>query len=276
MIDPRTKLTVWHDDNGSFTDLKDAAADFLRDPFAVTMVSAEDRFYIGFRKAIGSVYVEMETPNTNAGSFTAEYWDGLAWQQLSLNDETQGWTRSGFMSWDKTNMESTNVNGVDHYYVRLTPSVDHSATTVRAINIVFSDDNQLKQEFSQITNANLLPPGQSSHIMHHVAARNKIIQELRNKGYLKVNVTTGDENLTPWDLHDLFEVREAATQLALAKIFFELSDGTEDQWWHKYREYKKAYDDAFSLVILSVDTNDDGKEDTSEKRRQAQSVRWTR
>lgn len=277
MIDPRTKLNAIHDDNGSFTDYKDEAVDYLRDSFNVTMVSAEDKMYFGFRKPFGAIYFELETPNLNSNSFSAAYWDGTQWVTLSLNDETQGWTRSGFMTWNKELMDITTIDGTDAYFLRLVPSADHTATSIRGANLVFSDDQQLKQEFSQITNSNMMPAGQTSHIQHHVASRNRIVQELRNRGNLVQNATTGAlKDLDQWDLHDVYEVRQAATHLALSKIFFELSDEPDDQWWMRYREHKKAYESNMALAALSLDTNDDGTEDTSEEKTQVQPVRWNR
>ena len=276
MIDSRTKLTVFHDDNSVFADYSREAADYLRDSFSTTLVAAEDYLYVGYRKPVNSFYVELETANTNSNTFTLEVYDGTTWTAVDLHDETNGFTRSGFMAWDKSSMSNTTVNSSDKYWVRLRPSADHTATTFRGINLVFSDDAMMKSEFFEIDNSNLLPSGESSHITTHVSARNMIIQSLRNLGYIKENSTTGEQNVDQWDLHDIYEVRQAAMFLALSKIFFNLSDSVDDNWWQKYREYNDKYEESMRLARLSMDLDDDGVEDDEEKRKPMQSYRWNR
>lgn len=276
MVDSRTKLTIFHDDNSVFADHTDELSDFLRDNISMTLVSAEDYLYIGYRKAFGSIYSELVTANTNANTFTAEYWNGTAWTSVSLHDETQGFTRSGFMTWDKSSMASTTVNSVDKYYLRLKPSADHSSTSVRGINLVFTDDSALKSEFFEIDNSNLLPSGESSHISTHVASRNHIIQSLRNLGYIRTNTAGTDENIDQWDLHDIYEIRQASMYLTLSKIFFTLSDSVDDHWWAKYKEYQHKYEEAFRLAKFSVDSDDDGVEDVSEIEESFKTQRWSR
>lgn len=275
MINPKTKLTVFHDDNGVFTDHTDSASDYIRDDFSMTLVSLEDYVYIGYYKPFNSVYVEFSTANVNSNDFALEYYDGTTWTTLELDDDTKGWTRSGFMHWDKSDMNEVEINSTTKYYIRMKPDSDHSATTLSGLNLVFSDDNQLKQEFFEIDNANLLPSGQSSHINSHVASRNTIIQMLRNQGYIKTNSSTGQENIDQFDLHDVFEIRQAATYMALSKIFFNLSDSVDDNWWAKYKEYQDKFEGMFALAKLTLDQDDDGNEDSEEKRNY-KSKRWNR
>ena len=275
MIDSRTKLTILHDDDSVFTDYSNLAADFTRDPYSHDLISLEDYLYIGYSKPFNAAYIEMEVPNTNANEFTAEYWNGTAWTELDLNDGTNGFTRSGFIEWDKSDMNSTDVNSLTKFWLRLKPSADHSATTYRGINLVFSEDAMMKSEFFEITNSNILPAGETSHITTHVASRNMIIQQLRNQGYIKDD-GYNDVNLNQWDLHDIYEIRQGATYLALSKIFFTLSDSVDDNWWQKYREYNDKYEEAMRLARLSLDLNDDGLESDDEKTRQATPFRWNR
>jgi hypothetical protein len=276
MIDPNSKLTVLHDDNAVFANHSDAAADYIRDEFSMTLIAAEDYLYLGYTKPFGASYLKMTTANLNANTLALEYWNGTAWTSRSLTDETLGMTRSGFMMWDSTGMSSTTVNSIEAYYVRLKPSADHSATTARAINLVFSDDTALKGEFFEIDNANLLPAGETDHIVTHVAARNTIIQSLRNQQYIKVNADGEYVNLSQWDLFDLFEIRQAAIMLTLSKIFFNLSDDLDDMWWSKHREYQDKYEEAFSLARLTLDTNDDGVKDDNESLKKFKVSRWQR
>jgi hypothetical protein len=274
MIDPRIKLTVLHDDNGSFADLSEDACDFSRDTFGLALNASEDYLYIGFRKPIQAAYVELATANTNANTMAAEYYNGTTWTTLTVRDETKGFTRSGFITWDRALPQSTSVNGTASYWVRFRPSVTHSATVVRGINLVFCDDNSLKQEFYDIDDTSLIPSGQSSHIMSHVAARNSIVQELRNRGYI-ITTEDGTENVNQWDLLDVYEIQEAAKYKALALIFFMLSDSQEDNWYAKHREYSDKHKAVLKGLKLSVDENDDGVKDEDEDKVAVKVTRWT-
>jgi len=279
MIDPRTVLTVKHDDDSSFADYSEKAKDYLRDTFTIELIAAEDYLYLGYTKPFGSAYVELETPNVNANSLTAEYWDGATWQSMDLTDETEGFTRSGYLMWDKEQMvdgETVAVDSDDKYWFRIRPDADQSSTVFRGINLVFADDATLKQEFFEIDNTNMLPPGESSHISVHVASRNYIIQKLRNLGYIKDDSTSGDMIINQWDLMDMFEIRQAAVYLALSKIFFNLSDDPEDHWWAKYRDYQDKFESVKWPAQLTVDIDNDGETDPDEQAAPIKVVRWRR
>lgn len=276
MIDPNSKLTVLHDDNGSFTDYTEDAADLTRDEFQITLVAAEDYIYVGYMKPFGTLFAALTTPNVNANELTAEIWNGSNWATIALTDESRGLTRSGYMFWDSASMVASTVDSKSAYYIRIKPSADHSATSIRGINLVFADDSALKSEFFEIDNSNLLPPGESSHLVHHVAARNTIIQRLRNMQYIKVDSTGKYVNITQWDLFDLFEIRQASIMLTLSKIFFNLADSTDDQWWAKYREYQDKYEEAFKLARLSLDMNNDGIKNDNENLTIYKVKRWVR
>lgn len=279
MIDPKSKFTVILDDNGVFSHLTEDMSDLTRDNTTIQMVSTQDKLYVGFTKPFNTLYVELFTPNTTVGSFAVEIFDGSTWVSTSLTDNTKGFIRSGFMSWDKTTMKATNVNSVNKFYIRLTPSVNHSSTVIRGINLIFADDSDLKSEFFEIQNSNILPTGEVSHIGTHVATRNYIIHSLRNH-YSKLvsseTTFTSLEKINQFDLIDIFEIREAAIFLSLSKIFFNLSDNPEDHWFLKYKEYLDKYEQKIIVARLSIDQNNDGVDDANEKQEQFNPVRWAR
>ena len=276
MIDPLSKLTVLHDDNSVFVNHTNAAADYIRDVFSMTLVAAEDHLYLGYFKPFNATYIKLTVPNTTANTLAMEYWNGTEWTARTVTDETLGMIRSGFLLWDSTGMTSVSVNGIEAFYVRFKPSVDHTATEIRAINLVFADDTALKGEFFEIDDPSLLAAGETDHIMHHVAARNTIIQSLRNLQYIKLDATSTLVNITQWDLFDLFEIRQAAVMLTLSKIFFNLADNQEDVWWAKYREYQDKYEDAFKIARLTVDSNNDGVKGDDEVLVKKKVTRWQR
>jgi len=264
MIDRKDSLTIKHY-SGVYDDYSSDAADFIRDNFSFTMLSSE-YIYAGLHKPFGAVFVALESPNTVPVEMFVEYYDGSSWVESSyLSDETKGLSRSGFVFWDKTKMSSISIDGSERFYIRISLSANTSAMTFRGINLIMSDDSRMKANFPPITGTSFYPEGESSHLLTHVSARDEIIMELR-KRYQKNNSSTADlwEKINVWDLIDLFELREAATYLALAKTFHNISDNTEDHWYEKYRHWSEKYKAAFEAAYLSIDTDDDGIDDVEE------------
>lgn len=274
MIDPKIKLTVLSDSNGTFADHTEDACDFSRDDFSVTLNSSTSYLYIGFRKPIGGFYVELTTPNQTANTLNAEYYNGTAWVSLTISDSTKGFTRSGYISFDRSVLKPTTVNAVEKTWVRLRPSATHTATVIRGINLVFTDDNALKDRFMEIDNPSILPVGSSSFITAHQAARNEIIEDLRKRGHIKVT-STGVENLDQWDLLDIYQIRQVSIFKALANIFFALADNPQDKWYVQYAKYSDLYHDAINSLSLTSDLNDDGKTDKQETAQTPRSFRFT-
>lgn len=273
MIDSRIKLTVQHDDNAIFTDYSNEAVDYQRDPFTLTLSSTEDYLYVGFDKPFNAFYVELDTANVNPNTLVAEIYVEGAWTSIDTHDETKGFERSGFVNWESSSMDSTEVNLVTKYYIRFRPSVDHSVTTVQGLNIVLSDDQMLVREFPEILDSSILPPGASSHINSHVSSREKIVQKLRNVGYNKTDNNGNKQQINVWDLLDIYEFKQASAFLTLSKIFFNLSDSPEDTWWAKYLEYMNEFERQFARATSTLDLDDDGIIDDSERSKPTRSIR---
>lgn len=276
MIDTRTKLEIIQDDNGTFTDHSENAVDFSRDTFSMQLKTLSDYLYIGYRKPIGAVYIEISTSNTSAGTLAFEYYNGSTWVSVDARDETKDFSRSGFVTWDRpSDWATTAVNGNTQYWIRTKPTPDNTNVTFRGINLVFADDTSLNQEFPGINDSVFYQGNETSHILQHVAARNQIIQQLRNLGYSKNNSTTGEEMLNQWELLDLQEIRQAAVYKALANIFFNLSDSQDDNWFAKYEEYSNRFEATIRGVFISIDSDDDGTADSHEKLNKVKVTRFT-
>lgn len=273
MIDSRAKLNVLKVSNET-ANLTDLAADYLRDPFDFDLESSEF-LYIGLYKPFGAAFVEMDVPAETETTASFEYYDGSNWQNLQVQDETRKFTRSGFLFWDKNKLEKNTIGGLDNYWIRARVESQPLNVVMRGINILFTDTQRMKQEFFEIDNANLLPNGQSSHIATLVATRNQIIDRLRRTGYQKQ--ADGDarpQMINAWDMLDVFEIREAATALALSKIFLNLSSSQDDHWWSKYQTFTDRYNEMIRIAHLSVDKSDDSDDNQVQKR--IQGFRWTR
>ncbi len=269
MLDLKTRLYLFHDNNTVFSDHSNAAQDYSRDSFAIELSSTEDYLYIGYRKPINSIYVEMSTANTTANSFTFEYYNGTAWAAITpFSDETKGFTRSGFLVWERnlTDDTATTVDSQEAFWYRLRPSVDHSVgTIIQGLNIVFSDDNDLQTEVANISA--YLASGTTSHILSHVAARDKINQDLRNSGKVKLNTSTGRfKDINVFDVLNIEQLRELSKWKTLATIFDDVSDRPDDKYDQRSRKYNNRYKSGFNkLQFLGLDDDDDGVADRTEE-----------
>lgn len=267
MLDPNFKLTVLHDDNSSFTDFSREAFDYARDPFTLTLHNTQDYLYFGYEKPINAVYFSFETANTVTNTLTFEFWNGTAWTAVEdSHDDTIGWTRDGYLRWQRnqTDQASIEVDSITKFFYRLRPSVEHSATIIRGLSIVFSDDQDLKNEFFEIDQ--FFPGTETSHIVSHVSARNEIIQKIRNDGRTKTNLNTGvHKNINMWDLLEAEDIRQAATFLTLSKIFLKLSDAPDDIYSARANIYRGRYNKSIALFFLELDVDDDGLKDRFEE-----------
>ena len=302
MLNPQTKLTVLHDDNGTFIDYSKEAFDYSRDPLALgALHHTQDYLYIGFEKPINALYVEMGTANTNANTLTLQYYTNTGtWASVQgYHDDTKGFTRSGFIQWNRNLVNSDNqlneaindadlatVNSTDLNWYRFRPDAYMSAgTSLAGINLVFSDDRELQSEFPALLDSagvavdKFLASGQTSHILTHVAVRNEIVQRIRNKDYIKYSTAetySTRKSLNQWDLLEIDEVRQAAKYFALSKIFLNVSDASDDSYAQKSALYEKWAIENINLARASLDTDNDGVSDTNEKLKPFNTRRITR
>lgn len=279
----------------AYTDLTDKAFDFSRDLMAVPL--EDDGFlYLGRRKPFGMIFVDVAADYRNGATaqLAFEYWDeeandgAGAWTSYALPvEDTLAFNRSGFIKWEPLIQEGTaarwgesEVNGESAFWIRLSTSADLTAATkLNGINIVFADDQDLKAEDFSVLK--LLPKDENdvkaeSHILSHVAARDGILQELRNSGRVKAPANAGLEDLDEWDLFRSGQIRQAAIFGALEKIYFNASDAPDDIYFVKAKGYASKRADAMKLFLLSLDTDDDGLESTEEKSEEASSGRFRR
>jgi hypothetical protein len=267
MLRVKNKLTVLHDDNGTFSDYSKESIDFDRDTYTITLNADDDYFYVGFYKPINTFYVEIGTANENAGAMAAEYYNGSSWASLEgFYDESASFTRSGFLQWDRNQEDETKttINSTELYWYRLRPSVTHSETVINGLNLIFADDNDLKREFFEI--GNHLPSGESSHVLTHVAARDQIIQKIRNDGWYKEAISTGKaKDITAFDILDVGQIKLAATYLALSKIFDAVEDTPDGIYTMRSERYLSLYNNAINTFYLDIDSDDDGIQDVEER-----------
>jgi len=115
-----------------------------------------------------------------------------------------------------------------------------------------------------INDSNLLM-GQTTHLKMHCAARNQIIQKLFTEGMIKYDSSYSRTRITGWDILDKNEIKDAAAYLAISLIYFNLSDQPEDNWAVKAAKYDSMYRELIKTIYLTIDKNDDGEIDDTEK-----------
>jgi len=273
MIRLNEKLTVLVDvGEGNFLDITRESASFDRDQFSRIITSSE-KIYVGFYKPINSFYMHFSTANTNTATLSVKYYNGSAFTDVSgLYDDTDGFTRSGFVSWDRKEQNKVNesdetetaVNSLTKYWYELALDAVSSEIVISGINIVFCDDQDLKRELYEIDK--YYPLGETSHILTLEACRDEIIQELNLLGKTKDNTDTNwKEDITAFDLLDISQVKLASTYLALAKIMFNVSDQVDDSYLQKSQIYRSKYNNIINNMSIDIDHDDDGLKDRLER-----------
>ena len=219
--------------------------------------------YLGYKKPIKNIFFDIETVNSSAfdSVFTIKYHNGTTWTEIDYFDETEGFKKSGVIQWaELSDQAESEVNESTMYWISITSEVLQIDTAINYIGLLLSTDEDLVLENPYIMDDDLLM-GQSNHLKAHISARDEIVQSFANKG----NIKTSGESLSYWDMLNASEFRMGSIFLALSKIYFNLSDRSDDMWLRKSEEYRKRYLDQIDLYFSTIDLDDDGVTDTIEK-----------
>lgn len=252
--------------------------------FPLTL-SAAGMIEVGFRKQLNQIFIEVKTGNTNTSIVTVQIWDGAAWANLNIIDETNGLSRSGHIFFDEDSVNKAQLlNGINQMWYRIKVSTNTSAMVLRGLNLIFCTAQDLRVEEPAIDQ--FLPRDLKSPILSMVSARDYILRRINNGSpldYYIINPSalTGltyieARLLTQFDIFDINELRDAAVYYALYKIFSNLQDNGNDMYREKANDYKGKFEYTFKLFTgrqITMDINDDGKKDSVDK---ASSVRQMR
>ena len=204
--------------------------------------------------------------NAVSTSLTAEYWNGSAWTAVAgLIEDTKAFSRSGFIQFEKpSDWAKTTVNGAEKFFIRFAPLLDLSVgTSIQGMNIVFSDDQDLKGIYPAV--ANYLGSTETTFILRHENSRDLIIQELRNRAFQKKgDLKSYYESIDPWDILEIDEVRMWSANLTMSNIFSSLQANTNDLYSQKSEEFSEKAEYYKAAVFLTLDKDDDGVMDSSE------------
>jgi hypothetical protein len=262
--------------------------DFLEETVAV-VVTSSDPLYFGKEKPLNNLYIKYETPSVSKISYDIEYFDGNNWVSvLNLNDDTKKQTRSGFITWqeadDNTVIEETTVDSVSNFWYRMVPTAD-STVTITAMGVLFSQDRdifQARPALDDVDFRSAVVGSDTDYTRVHLEIKEQIIQDIRNDGILKYQSENEPErlkfyrNITEWDLFDIDEIKQAAKNLALSKIYFSLSDATDDKWEQEARRFNSNYVKNMDLAHISLDRDNDGKLQQYENIKAVKSTRMSR
>ncbi len=219
---------------------------------------AADYFYVGFNGPFAARYFDLDTVNTSPSAVSVDYWDGNQYQAVSdVIDQTDGFTRSGFISWENsTNWSTSEQSGVDKklYWVRISVSADLDAGTklMSCVNR-FSTDETLGGYYSiLVEDTRWLPEGETSFVKKHIAAKDLIVNRLKERTLIQKES----------DIIDINAVSVAAAH-ACAYLILQESATTDDTQEIRNRAYKN-FEDEIDQLRLNVDKDQDGVVDESE------------
>jgi hypothetical protein len=223
-----------------------------------------DVFYLGFKQPFATRYFDFQTPNTNACTLTLEYWNGVAWKTVEdLIDETQGFTKSGFIAWlnpgNWIKIAQAPIKAVDarnvldtslwYFWLRIKVSADLSAgTALQSVVNLFCHDDGLRALYPDlVSDTRWLPAGRTDFMEQFAAARDLVVNHLKQAGKIT------DEG----DILDINEVATAAVH-ATAYVILHPVKGSE--------EVRLAAKDAYAAMskqlersMVAVDEDKDGR-----------------
>jgi len=237
-------------------------SDFSRDSETITLYIG-DYLYLGYQARFYSFYFYATAFNTNPSDIVLEVYDGSSWNAIgseSRNDDTLGFSRSGFVQWsvEEDEFEESEHEGIERYWLRISVTGATTAMSIVAINALFCDDDELQKEYPPVSRSDF-KLGEPDYTHIHTSVRDYIVQTFRNRGLRKLS-----RNWEKWvrvtaiDILDIQEVRLAARYLALHKILLGVSDNPEDNWAVKAAFYLREYEKQISLAYLSFDASGEG------------------
>lgn len=266
MLKQKKFPTVLLHDGATFTDLSLDMLSFGRDSAVVPLLASAGALYFALYKPFAALYAEIKVPNAVGAFLTVEYWNGSAWVEVSgCVDDTDAFSRSGFIQFDKPeDWDETSVNSLSGFFIRVRPSLDLTASLeIQGMNVVFSDDQDLRGVYPSVLN--YLDSSETSFILRHENSRDRVIEEIR-RTMRKSQVGSGKwEVIDAWDFLHIEEVRLWALYLTLENIFSGLQSKESDMFLEKAKEYAGKAQEFKAQAYLSLDLNDDGRDDKVEQ-----------
>lgn len=282
MINTEVALDVIKTVGTTDTNITQDVYSFTRDSNQFTAV---DSFTVSRYKPMDALFVFLPTVSTDlANTITLEIMDqnGSVLILENFFDDTKGFTRSGFITWDpQVDARYNQTRTSQPFQIKLTFANPVTAE-VGGINLVFCDKQDLLREFPDLDGLMNIVGGDDVYnttLMRMLeASRDDIEKKIKDGSFKKLDRSyffTPPKELDRWDLLRVNEIRLASVYWTLAKIFFFLSDSPEDQYQQKFQYYIAKAEGEFESASLSIDTNDDGSLDILEGERTFGNVQIT-
>ena len=263
-----TNLTIFNDSNEYTFELSN-----FKDTQEIT-VSDSKFLYIGFRKPIHTILIDWVEKTSQTGNLVLEKWISGAWASQEAQDDTNNLNKSGFIFTDENeNEEKTTVESNELYWWRIsTDSATDSVLTLRYVNILFNDFEDLLAQEPMVEQYYPEDPNNDyakikSFTLSMIAARNEILKRINQSGNKKYN-GTNVRRIDQWDIFDINELRLASTYYSLHKILMNIVDNNNNNFKELADNYYGKFENAFDLFsndLLTLDLDDDGEIDDSER-----------
>lgn len=241
MQDLKDKLTVLQTSDGT------TFSDISAEAFSLTKgtIEVSGTLYVGFRKPVSSLFFAVPPTNTNDAALTASYWNGSSWQLLDTLDESGHLSAPGFVRWETPeDEEATSVDGKTLAWYRFIVSSDEPATLIGIGPMLCSEDD--------LTGISFRLQEEPERILKAMATATKLMcQEMQ---------------LSAWDLLNKPDVSQAAAFLALSLIYADQSDRPDDHQAILAQDARASYKSLKAKIAITVDSNDNGRADTGERR----------
>lgn len=253
------------------TDISNEMSSFSTDevPFELT---AAQTLRVGFRKAFAVMYFELSNPNINPVKISVNYENEDGNQSLKVIDETNGFTRSGFIKFERPeDIIDSLFQTISKKYLEISVDVDLSVgTKLKGVGIVFCNNQDLIDIRSNVISK--LNSGKSL-ISKIALARDHIIDEFNQQGNFKVvkdnssTISTGTvlSEINEFDFLKVDQLRLASAYQSLGHFFLEeKSDKEEDKWETQGKRFMKVAGQRMNSYFMNLDLDDDGKADDDE------------
>jgi hypothetical protein len=224
------------------------------------VLTISDALYLGADKPFASRYFNFATVNTNSVSITIKYWDGSAYVAVEDPiDQTLGFTRSGFVSWQNPGGWTAKVqSGVpvqELYWIKIEVSGSLSAgTSLQSITNLFCDDVLLRSYYPEVVaNSRYLPPGRSNFMDQLVAGKDLVALRLKQDGIIE------DES----EILDINEVAVAATHATAWIILSPIAVDEGDK--ERAKDAFDSFNRELNKVKLDLDFDNSGHIEDTEK-----------
>lgn len=262
-----------YSDDGTLTDYSTDLNGYYSGTAAMTFVASEDKIYVGSLYAFNSLYFKVSTAAASNAGISIKYWDSKVWRSaVEVIDETAGFQSSGYVTWQVDrqygwNREDTvNASGVaniaalsgvtiyDMHWAEITLA-SNSVFTLSWIGHIFSNDNDLKTEYPELNNSNLLTAiesGKTDYEEQAVRASQLVVEDLVSQGIIKHSSQLLD--------------RRKLTTVNVCKVAELVYTMLGDDYIDQRRDAKNEYKSRLKRGLWNTDLNNDGNLSLAEAR----------